>query len=151
MILIASVVIGAAALGVFLVERDRTGDHALAQTSAVMVLALGQLAFLLNCRLLNGSALTWRVLTGNRNLWISAGALIAFQLVFTYAPIMNTWFTSAPIGLHGWILAASIAVAIFFVMEGAKAAIRRLRSASTRRALLLHQFSTPARTSKSDS
>ncbi|RMI13854.1 cation-translocating P-type ATPase [Cellulomonas triticagri] len=123
-VLIASVVIGAATLLVYLLERDRTGDYAVAQTSAVMMLALGQLAFLLNCRLLNGSALTWRVLTGNRGLWISAAALVALQLVFTYAPFMNTWFDSAPIGLHSWALTAGIAVGVFLVMEAGKAVVR---------------------------
>ncbi|WP_298458162.1 HAD-IC family P-type ATPase [uncultured Cellulomonas sp.] len=125
-ILIASLVIGGATLLVFLLERDRTGDDAVAQTSAVMMLALGQLAYLLNCRLLNGSAFTVRVLTGNRSLWISAGALIALQLVFTYAPFMNRWFDSAPIGLHSWTLTAALAVVIFLVMEAAKAAVRRV-------------------------
>lgn len=124
-ILIASVVIGAATLVVFLLERDRTGDYAVAQTSAVMMLALGQLAFLLNCRLLNGSAFTVRVLTGNRSLWISAGALLVLQLVFTYAPFMNAWFDSTPIGLHSWVLTAGIAVVVFVVIEAAKAVLRR--------------------------
>ena len=64
-VLIASVVLGAATLVVYLLERARTGDYAEAQTSAVMMLALGQLAFLLNCRLLSTSAFTTRVLTGN--------------------------------------------------------------------------------------
>jgi len=131
-VLIASLVIGAATLVVFLLERDRTGDHAVAQTSAVMMLALGQLAFLLNCRLLNGSAFTVRVLTGNPSLWISAGALIALQLVFTYAPFMNKWFDSTPIGLHSWALTAAIAVVIFLLMEAAKAAVRRLGVPKTR-------------------
>jgi magnesium-transporting ATPase (P-type) len=125
-ILVASVVIGAATLAVFLLERDRTGDYAVAQTTAVMMLALGQLAFLLNCRLLNGSAFTTRVLTGNRSLWVSAGALIVLQLVFTYAPFMNTWFDSTPIGLYGWGLTAGIAVLVFVVIEAAKAVLRRL-------------------------
>ena len=124
-VLVASLVIGGATLLVFLLERGRTGDYAVAQTSAVMMLALGQLAFLLNCRLLNGSAFTVRVLTGNRSLWISAAALIALQLVFTYAPFMNTWFGSTPIGLYSWMLTAGIAVVVFLVMETAKAAIRR--------------------------
>ncbi|NUU16571.1 HAD-IC family P-type ATPase [Cellulomonas humilata] len=123
-VLVASVVIGSAALVVFLLERDRTGDYAVAQTSAVMMLALGQLAFLLNCRLLNGSAFTRRVLTGNRSLWVSAGALLVLQLVFTYAPFMNAWFDSTPIGLHSWVLTAGIAAMVFLVMEGAKAALR---------------------------
>ena len=125
-VLTASVVLGAATLAVYLLERDRTGDYAVAQTSAVMMLALGQLAFLLNCRLLNGSAFTLRVLTGNRGLWISAGALLSLQLVFTYAPFMNEWFDSTPIGLHSWALTAGIAVLVFVVMEGAKALIRHV-------------------------
>ena len=129
-ILVASVVIGAATLAVFLLERDRTGDYAVAQTTAVMMLALGQLAFLLNCRLLNGSAFTTRVLTGNRSLWVSAGALIVLQLVFTYAPFMNTWFDSTPIGLYGWGLTAGIAVLVFVVIEAAKAVLRRLGDAT---------------------
>jgi magnesium-transporting ATPase (P-type) len=124
-VLIASVVLGTATLVVFVLERDRTGDYAVAQTSAVMMLALGQLAFLLNCRLLNGSAFTLRVFTGNRGLWISAGALIALQIVFTYAPFMNVWFDSTPIGVHSWALTAGIAVVVFVVIEAAKAALRR--------------------------
>ncbi len=124
LVLTASVVLGAATLAVFVLERDRTGDYAVAQTSAVMMLALGQLAFLLSCRLLNGSALTTRVLTGNRSLWVSAGALIALQLVFTYAPFMHAWFGSSPIGVHGWALTAGIAVLVFLVIEAAKAALR---------------------------
>ncbi|MFC8191907.1 cation-translocating P-type ATPase [Cellulomonas sp. NPDC057328] len=125
-VLVASVVIGAATLVVYLLERDRTGDYAVAQTAAVMMLALGQLAFLLNCRLLNGSAFTRRVLTGNRALWLSAGLLIALQLVFTYAPFMHAWFDSAPIGPVSWGLTAGVAVVVFLVMEAAKAVVRRV-------------------------
>ncbi|WNB87064.1 HAD-IC family P-type ATPase [Cellulomonas sp. ATA003] len=125
-IAVASLVIGGATLVVFLLERDRTGDLAVAQTSAVMMLALGQLAFLLNCRLLNGSAFTRRVLTGNRALWISAAALVVLQLVFTYAPFMNRWFDSAPIGAYGWGLTAATAVLVFLLVEAAKAVVRRV-------------------------
>jgi magnesium-transporting ATPase (P-type) len=123
-VLTASLVIGGATLAVFMLERERTGDYAMAQTAAVMMLALGQLAFLLNCRLLNGSALTLRIFTGNRSLWVSAAALIALQLVFAYLPIMHSWFGSAPIDLQSWVLTAGIAVLVFFVMEAAKAVTR---------------------------
>jgi magnesium-transporting ATPase (P-type) len=126
-------VIGAATLVVFLLERERTGDYAVAQTAAVMMLALGQLAFLLNCRLLNGSAFTRRALTGNRSLWVSAGALLVLQLVFTYAPVMNGWFDSAPLGLRSWALTAGIAVVVFLVMEAAKAVVRRVGARTTAR------------------
>jgi magnesium-transporting ATPase (P-type) len=67
------------------------------------------------------------VLTGNPSLWVSAGALIALQVVFTYAPFMNAWFGSAPIGLHSWLLTAGIAVVVFVVIEAAKAVLRATR------------------------
>lgn len=130
-IVVASAAIGAATFVVFVLERDRTGDHAVAQTAAVMMLALGQLAFLLSCRLLNGSAFTRRVLTGNRSLWVSAGALLVLQLLFTYAPVMHGWFGSAPLGLHSWALTAGTAVAVFLVVEAAKAALRRVHEPGT--------------------
>ena len=125
--------LGAATLAVYVLERDpRPVDYAVAQTSAVMMLALGQLAFLLNCRLLNGSAFTVRVFTGNRSLWISAGALLVLQLLFTYAPFMNVWFDSSPIGLHSWALTAGVAVVVFVVMEAAKAVLRRVGDRTAR-------------------
>ena len=48
------------------------------------------------------------------------------QLLFTYAPFMNVWFDSTPIGLHSWLLTAGIAVVVFLLMEAAKAVLRRV-------------------------
>ncbi len=126
LILVASAVIGAATLAVFLLEKDRLGvSDEYAQTSAVLMLALGQLAYLLNCRFLGSTSLTWRVLVGNRLVWLAAGALLLLQLVFTYAPFMHDWFGSTAIGAREWGITALGAVVVFLVIEVAKALTRR--------------------------
>ena len=123
----ASLLIGAVTLAVYLLETDAGADEAVAQTAAVTMLVLGQIAFLLSCRFLNASSLTWRVLTGNRAVWVSAGALLVLQLVFTYTPFMHRWFGSAPLGGWDWALTAAVAVGVFLLCEAGKAVARRVR------------------------
>jgi len=126
LVLVASVVIGGATLAVYLLEVDHLGaNEARAQTSAVTMLALAQLAYLFSCRFLGSTSLTWRVLVGNRLVWIAAGALLVLQLVFTYAPFMHDWFDSGPIGLRDWAITLVGAVLVFLVVEAAKAVLRR--------------------------
>lgn len=124
----ASLLIGGATLGVYLLERELGEGDGVARTSAVAVLVLGQMAFLFSCRFLNGSSLTWRVLTGNRVVWVAVGSLLALQLVFTYAPFMNAWFESAPIGPRDWGLALGLAVVVFLLCEAGKALARHVRA-----------------------
>ncbi|HET8927618.1 MAG TPA: HAD-IC family P-type ATPase [Microbacterium sp.] len=120
-VLLVSVLIAAATLVVFYATVGATGDVAYARTAAVLMLALGQLAYLFNCRLLSRSSLTLDVLRGNRVVWWSALALIALQLVFTYLPFMHYLFDSRPLGAQPWLLAVGLAVAIFLAVEVLKA------------------------------
>jgi magnesium-transporting ATPase (P-type) len=121
---VASLLIGGATLAVFQIERSRGTATDIAQTTAVTMLALGQLAYLFNCRFLGESSLTPRVLRGNRVVWIAAGALLALQLVFTYTPFMQDWFDSAPIGLREWSLTLGLAILVFLLVEAMKALTR---------------------------
>ena len=123
-VVVASLLIGGATLGVFLLEgRLGAGQHR-AQTTAVCVLALAQMTYLFSCRFLGTSSLTPRVLTGNRLVWIACGALVVLQLVFVYAPFMHSWFGSTPIRGRDWGLAAAGAVLVLLLTEAAKAVIR---------------------------
>ncbi len=65
-VITASLLIGGATLLVYFIERDSGSSNAVAQTTAVTMLALGQLAFLFSCRFLNNSSITVQVLRGNR-------------------------------------------------------------------------------------
>ncbi|MFF2452516.1 cation-translocating P-type ATPase [Isoptericola sp. NPDC058082] len=120
-ILIVSLLIGGATLFVFYAERAQGAPLAEAQTTAVTMLALGQLAYLFNCRFLDRSSLTVDVLRGNRVIWISAVALIGLQCVFVYTPFMHDWFDAAPIGLEEWGKTLGLAVVVFLLVEVVKA------------------------------
>lgn len=63
---LASVLIGCLSFGVFHYTSSHGFTHAQAQTTAVNMLAFAQLAFLFSSRFINTSALTFRVLIGNR-------------------------------------------------------------------------------------
>ena len=124
-VVVVSVLIGAATLAVFFIQRESGASTAVAQTTAVTMLALGQLAYLFSCRFIGQSSLTPRVLRGNPVVWIATGALVALQLVFTYVPFMNSWFDSAPIGLREWGMTFGFAVVVFLLVEALKAVTRR--------------------------
>jgi magnesium-transporting ATPase (P-type) len=124
-VLIVSLLIGGATLGVFYGVAGAGADLEYARTEAVLMLALGQLAYLLNCRFLSTSSITPRVFRGNRMIWLSAGALIVLQLIYTYVPFMNALFESEPLAAQSWILPAVLSVVIFFAVEGLKAVRRR--------------------------
>lgn len=126
-ILLVSLLIGGATLALFHLERANGSSLAEAQTTAVTMLALGQLAYLFNCRFLDGSSLTLDVLRGNRVVWISAAALIALQALFVYAPFMHSLFDAAPIGPRQWGATVGFAVGVFLVVELVKW-IGRLRA-----------------------
>ncbi|TMS48119.1 HAD-IC family P-type ATPase [Mycobacterium sp. DBP42] len=125
MISLVSILVAGATLAEFFVARAGGYPLAVAQTAAVNMLALGQLAYLLNCRFVTSSSLRPQVFRGNRWVWRMAGAMIALQLLFTYAPFMHTWFHSAPITFRGWSVAIALSIVIFLTVETAKWVGRR--------------------------
>ncbi|MDO5617640.1 cation-translocating P-type ATPase [Kocuria sp.] len=128
LVAVASLVIGGGAMYGYLVQLELTGSSEIASTTAVLTLALGQLAYLFNCRLLNTHAFTSRAWTGNRTVWISTATLVGLQLIYTYVPFMHVWFGSASLGIRQWGTAIVVAVLIFLIMEATKAAVRRSTS-----------------------
>lgn len=124
-ILVVSLLIGGATILLFYVERAQGVPLAEAQTTAVTMLALGQLAYLFNCRFLDRSSLTVDVLRGNRIIWVSAVTLLALQAVFVYAPFMHSWFDSAPIALSEWGKTFGLALVVFLLVEVVKWVGRR--------------------------
>ncbi len=123
-VLLVSLLIGGATLGVFWWGTATTGDVDYARTQAVAMLALGQLAYLFNCRFLGRSSVTLDVLRGNPVVWWSAGALLVLQLLYTYLPFMNGLFGSQPLPVTGWLAPLALSVVIFAAVEGLKA-VRR--------------------------
>jgi len=129
-VVVVSALISGATIAVYFFEIANSASFAQAQTSAVTMLALGQLAYLFNVRFLRSTSLRFTVLTGNRMVWISAGALILFQLLFVYTPVMNTLFESAPIGLREWGISLGLSAVIFLLVEAGKAVERAVSQRS---------------------
>lgn len=129
-ILVVSILIGGAAMGVFYGVAAAGADIEVARTEAVLMLAFGQLAYLFNCRFLSRSSFTVDVLRGNRAVWWSAGALIVLQLIYTYVPFMNVLFESRPLDAASWILPLAVSVVVFLAVEALKAVLRARGSRS---------------------
>jgi magnesium-transporting ATPase (P-type) len=120
-----SVLIAGATMLVFEVGLAWGWSAAEARTAAVTMLALGQMAYLLNARSLRESSLRRGMLTSNPMVWWSIGALLVLQVAFVYAPFMNSWFESEPLDAAGWLLPLGLSVLVFVLVEAGKALFRR--------------------------
>ncbi|MDC7692353.1 HAD-IC family P-type ATPase [Vogesella indigofera] len=104
---------------------DGGHSQALASTLAVNSMVAIEIAYLFNSRHQHTSALTLRVLGGNRiALWCVA-ILLLLQLAFSYLPWLHTLFGTAPPALSHWGLIAASGVLAFLLIEAEKALLRR--------------------------
>ncbi len=117
---LVSLIMVAGGLGLFFWELHiaKSGLPA-ARTTVVNVIVLIEAFYLFNCRSLTHSAFSIGFFT---NRWAVGGVLgmIGAQLLFTYAPLMNRLFHSAPIGLASWLRIVAAAAAVFALVEAEK-------------------------------
>jgi magnesium-transporting ATPase (P-type) len=107
----------AGAFWLFNWELTQAGDTlAEARTAVVNVIVLVELVYLFNCRSLQRPCFAVHFLG---NGWAFAGATVMFgaQLLFTYTPLMNRLFHTAPIGSDSWWRIFAVAGAVFGVVE----------------------------------
>jgi cation-transporting ATPase F len=123
-ILLVSAILLAGAFGLFHWEQDHGATLAEARTVVVNVFALTLLAYLFNCLSLHRPML-WSGI--RRNPWIGAGAagLLAVQAAYTYTPVMNDIFDSAPLTPSAWAHAAAVAFIAYMLVELTKRVTRR--------------------------
>jgi Ca2+-transporting ATPase len=86
------------------------------RTIAVNVFVFVELFYLFNCRSLTRSIFT---LNPFSNRWVLGGVaiMIALQLMYTYAPFMNTAFGSYPLGLSTWASILGVGFATLLIVE----------------------------------
>lgn len=100
---------------IFVSEQGRGVDLAEARTAAVNLFVAVEIFYLYSCRSLVGPS--WR-LGFFTNRWIIGGVLVqvAAQAAFTYLPLMNSVFGTAPLDGEAWLRILGVAAAISFVI-----------------------------------
>ena len=96
-----------------------------ARTMAVNALVMGQIFYLLNARSFTKPAYTLDGLFGSRVVMIAIGACLGLQLLFTYAPFMNTLFGTEALDAGAWARCVAVGLGIFVLVEIEKAVRRK--------------------------
>jgi magnesium-transporting ATPase (P-type) len=121
-------------LWAFFWMKSQGASDTLARTVAVNAITIGQVYYLLNSRFLLDNSLSFKAHLGNKYLPLGIGAVVALQLLFTYAPPLQTLFDNEAIPLWVWPWLFVGGLVFFLVVELEKLIIRSsrtLRSAVT--------------------
>jgi len=119
-----------AAFGIFSWELSSGATIAQARTAAVNAFVMVELFYLFNCRSLDKSVFQLGFFS---NLWVLGGvvAMSTVQIAYTYLPVMNQLFQSAPVGPDVWGRTVAAGLVVFVIIEIEK---RVWRKAGTGRA-----------------
>ncbi len=85
---------------------------------------------MLNTRYINAPVLSREGLLGNRYVLIAIALVVVFQLLYTYAPVMQYLFASRPLEPLDWLIMTAVASTVFVLVELEKyltAAYRRMQ------------------------
>jgi magnesium-transporting ATPase (P-type) len=124
-VLLVSVLFAAVSLGVFLAALELGRDVETARTLVVNALVVLQVFYLFNVRYLHVASVTLRGALGTPAVLWALGIVVAAQLAFTYAPIMQHWFATRPVALLDGAVIICCGVAFMFLLEGEKLLLRR--------------------------
>ena len=130
---IVSLIMVAGGFALFEWEQRQGTPLAESRTIIVNVIVMVELFYLLNCRSLTRPFFSLGVFS---NPWVVGGvvAMIAAQLLFTYAPFMNKLFHSAPISAVAWLEIIGVGSAVFVAVELKKWVDAKRRKGATQRA-----------------
>jgi len=112
------------AFGLFKWELAAGSNLAEARTVAVNLFVMVELFYLFNCRSLTKPIFTRGFIS---NPWIFGGSavMVILQLLFTYVPVMNIAFQSAPIGIGSWLSILAVAILVMVMADIEKRFVRR--------------------------
>jgi Ca2+-transporting ATPase len=97
----------------------------IARTVAVNIFVFGEMFYLFNCRSIHHSAFEIGFFS-NRFLIYGVVSMTLIQVLYTYAPFMNTIFKSEPLGFLEWGFVVASSLIIYVVVELHKKYYKRL-------------------------
>jgi len=124
-ILFVSLLMVTATFGLFLWEQSSGASIEVSRTVAVNTLVMAEIFYLFNTRYMLESVLTPSGILGNSYALLAVLVVVAFQLVFTYLPLMQTFFHSASIDMDAWLRILAAGVLVFVSVEIEKGLVRQ--------------------------
>lgn len=115
-ILLVSILMTIAAFFLFNWELSMHQNISVAQTVVTNVVIVIQIFYLLNCRSLEKSIFSINLFSNKLVIFGISGILI-FQMLYTYVPIFNHLFQSAPISSRSWVYILLCAVVTCVIIE----------------------------------
>ena len=126
-VLLVSLLMAGAGIGLFLWEmRQGTGLDS-ARTMALNAVVMCELFYLINSRRIFASVLSLDGLFGSRAVLLAIAACLLLQALYTYAPPLQRLFHSTALDAAQWTRVVLAGLALFVVAELEKWLIRRLR------------------------
>jgi magnesium-transporting ATPase (P-type) len=127
-IVYVSVLISLGTFGLFFYELELGSSLETARAVAVNAIVFFEVAYVFNSRQLSDSVLNRRGIFGNWIVWWGVAAVVVFQVVFTYGPIMNSLFHVAPLDAWMWLRVLGASLVLMLLVELEKAIARKVNA-----------------------
>lgn len=125
-VVIVSILLAIATLGIFFYTLDQGRGLEVARTMVVNMFVVGEIFYLFNVRYLHLTSFSWTGVLGTPLVLLSIAVLVALQLLFTFAPFMNRVFGSRPLTLVDGMMIIAVGATLMIVLELEKLLMRRL-------------------------
>jgi magnesium-transporting ATPase (P-type) len=123
-IILVSIIMALGTFGLFYYEYKSGENLEVARTIAVNTIVFFEIFYVFNSRFLTGSVLSINGLLGNRVILLGVTSVVLFQLLFTYWPVFNHLFRTAPIDMAAWVKIIIVSSTILFFVEIDKLIVR---------------------------
>lgn len=124
-ILLVSLLLVAGCFSLFLQAQNAGNSLEMARTITVNVLVGGEIVYLFNTRFLYRPSCNLESLLGSRPALIAVLIVSLFQVLFTYAPFMQTLFGTAALGWADWVRIGAVSLVIYALVEVEKLMLRK--------------------------
>ncbi|MGB0465901.1 MAG: cation-transporting P-type ATPase [Pontibacterium sp.] len=131
-IILVSLLMVAGTFGLFLWEYGQGNSIEYARTVSVNTLVMLEIVYLLNNRYLYDSVINRQGLLGNPYVLIAIVVVLFFQMLFTYSPLMQMFFSTEAIDLAAWLRIIAVSLLVFGLVELEKKIIRPYALSATR-------------------
>lgn len=128
-VVLVSVLMMVAALGVFLWELALGSSLEVARTMAVSTVVVAEMLYLISCRFVMVSAFSMEAVRGNAVLWWTVLACIIMQLGFVHWAPLQAVFDSAHLNVEQWCKVLLAGGLVLLGAELDKVLLRRKRAA----------------------